>query len=210
MLEEQQLLSLVQLAHILELEPQLVLHVKMDSFVPQQDFQKDINVDLEPTTMDQLDVKPVNQDFTVLMERQRQKLRVILRLGPDSILWEEHQLVLLVLQSLNVRQLLITLVLKDGILNLHLKHVYLVQRLIIVSILISLHVLLENLLILSLHYSVLTVQLIITALTLRLCFHALQLNGLLLDLLLVLYVELDIHVNQEVQKCHALGMNGTL
>lgn len=67
-------------------EQQPASHVKTVSFVQQQDSLKDINADLEPTTMDQLDVKHVNLDSTVLMEKRLQKLSVILPLDFDSIL----------------------------------------------------------------------------------------------------------------------------
>ena len=138
MLEEQQLLSLVQLAPIQEQEQQHALPVRMALFVPQQDSQKDINVDLEPTTMDQLDVKLVNLDTTVLMVKQQHEQPVTLLLESDSIHSEELLHAQLVLQNQNVRRLLIILVLKDGISNLLLRLVFLVQRLIIVSTLISL------------------------------------------------------------------------
>jgi len=209
-LEEQQLLSLVQLAPIQEQEQQHALPVRMALFVPQQDSQKDINVDLEPTTMDQLDVKLVNLDTTVLMEKQQHEQPVTLLLESDSIHSEELLHAQLVLQNQNVRRLLIILVLKDGISNLLLRLVFLVQRLIIVSTLISLLVLLENLLTLNLPSSVLTVLLIIIALTLRLYFHVLLINGLQQDQPHVMHVEQDILVSLEVQKCLVVGMNGTL
>lgn len=210
MLEEQQLLSLVQLAPIQEQEQQHALPVRMALFVPQQDSQKDINVDLEPTTMDQLDVKLVNLDTTVLMEKQQHEQPVTLLLESDSIHSEELLHVQLVLQNQNVRRLLIILVLKDGISNLLLRLVFLVQRLIIVSTLISLLVLLENLLTLNLHSSVLTVLLIIIVLILRLYFHVLLINGRQQDQPHVMHVEQDILVSLEVQKCLVVGMNGTL
>lgn len=114
-----------------------------------------------------------------------------------------------VLRSLNVKRLLTTLVLKAGILNLHLKLVFLVLRQTTVSILISLLVLLVSSLTLNLLFSVLTALLIITVLTHKLCSLVLIFNGLSHDQLLVMIVELDIHVNLEDLKYHVHGMNGT-
>lgn len=152
----------------------------------------------------------MNLDTTVLMEKQQHEQPVTLLLESDSIHSEELLHAQLVLQNQNVRRLLIILVPKDGISNLLLRLVFLVQRRIIVSTLISLLVLLENLLTLNLPSSVLTVLLIIIALTLRLYFHVLQINGLQQDQPHVMHVEQDILVSLEVQKCLVVGMNGTL
>lgn len=186
-----------------------VLHAKTGSFVLHEELQKDINVDQELIIMETSDVKLANLDFTALMEKQQQKLLVILQSDFDSTLLEEQVLVQFAQQRQNVLRPLITHVLKVGTSRLRLKLANHAQLLIIVLIQIKLLVLLENSLTLNLLSSAWTVLLIITVLQLHKYFLVLRINGLLPDLQLANLVMLGIHVNREALKFHVLGMNGT-
>ncbi len=102
-------------------ELRFVSHAKTDSYALHDEPQKDTNAGLELTTMETSDVKPVNPDFSALMEKQQQKLSATLELGFDSTLLEEQVLVQFVLQKQNAMLQHTTLVLKAGTLNPLLK-----------------------------------------------------------------------------------------